>query len=232
MILYKQNMANGKRERPERSIQLVIDELPERPIYTFKNNKAKAKFIKQVESIVRKSDEYKEYIRFLKTHMDMNRCTVLKGLETGNGKKYSIEIHHEPFTLFDITQTVLNKHEAQGITINPYTIADEVMELHYDEKVGLIPLSKTMHELVHNDKVFVPLQYIYHKYDKFYNEYEDFIEPNVKEKIEVKVNLSLRCPDILSDILDTEFIYFNIDGVHLPQVPDEWKDVLTLKESV
>ena len=70
MILYKQNMANGKRERPERSIQLVIDELPERPIYTFKNNKAKAKFIKQVESIVRKSDEYKEYIRFLKTHME------------------------------------------------------------------------------------------------------------------------------------------------------------------
>jgi hypothetical protein len=228
MILYKPGMANGRKDRPDKTIQLTIDEYPQRPVYVFKNDKAKVKFIKQVEALIRKSSEYKEYIQFLKTHMDMNHCTILKGLKNNYGKKYSIEIHHEPFTLFDIVQTVLNKHQSMGIDINPFSIADEVMELHYDEKVGLVPLSKTVHELIHKDKVFLPLQYIYHKYDKFYDEYELDIDDRVKEKITAKVLLSQRCPDIMSDVLKPEFVYFNIEGINFPTIPEEWKDVLSI----
>ena len=111
--------------------------------------------------------EYKEYIRFLKRNTDFRRCTILKGLNTNNGKRYSIELHHEPFTLFDIVETVLNKREMLGEKIEPLSIADEVMALHYDGKVGLIHLSTTMHQLVHDDKIFIPLQYIYQSYNEF-----------------------------------------------------------------
>lgn len=215
------------KKRPIKTLNITIEEKPERPIYVFKNNRDRVKFIKTCESLIRKSMEYKDYIKFLKNHMDMNKCLVLKGLNVENGKRYSIEIHHEPFTLFDIVETVLLKREYLGEGINPFLIADEVMELHYDEKIGLVPLSKTMHQLVHDDKIFIPLQLIYHKYDKFYDEYEPFMSERLKEAIELKVNISLKCPDILSDILDPEFVYIEIDGFIFPEVPKEW--VSTLK---
>ena len=171
MILYKKTMANKAKERAFQNVHVTIDELPERETYTFRTPKERVKFIKQVEATCRKSMEYKEYMRFLKRNTDLRRCTILKGLNTEGGKKYTIEIHHEPFTLFDIVETVLNKREMEGMKVDPLDIADEVMGLHYDGKVGLIHLSTTMHQLVHDDKIFIPLQYIYQSFNQFYSEY-------------------------------------------------------------
>lgn len=218
-----------KIKRPIRNIKMEIEEMPEKPIYSFRNDKDKVRFIKHVEAIVRRTDEYREYIQFIKKYMDMDRCIILKGISKSGNKRYSIELHHEPFTLFDIVAVVLEKYETLGMTIDPFDIADEVMLLHFDEKVGLVPLSKTMHQLVHDDKIFIPLQYIYHSYDKFYNEYQEYIEKleKLKDKIEMKVNLSLKCEgNILTDILDPEFVYIEVDGFNFPQIPDEWGKVL------
>jgi len=226
MILYKNNSSNSV-ERPSKTVKMEIEELPERPKYVFKNNKDRVKFIKTCESIIRKSDEYKEYMKFLKTHLDMNRCSILKNIRSGNGKRYSIEMHHEPFTLFDICDIVLTKFEDLSQPINPYLISDEVMMLHYDEKIGLVPLSKTIHELVGNDKIFLPLQYIYQNYGEFYDEYEEFIPDNIKQKIELKVNLSLKCGDVMSDVLDPEYVYIEVDGFKFPEIPEEWGKVLS-----
>ena len=230
MLLYKSAMANNRRERPEKHVQISLTEKLERPKYVFQKEKDKVRFIKKVEAMIRRSDEYRDHIKFLKTHLDMDRCAVLKGLSNTNGRKYRIEIHHEPFTLFDIVQTVLNKYERLGIPFNQFIIADEVEELHYDGKIGLVPLSKTMHDLVHDDKIFIPLQLIYHAYDEFYDEYEEDIDPKVKEKVQRKVDLSLKCGDILSDVLDPEFVYVDIEGMKMPEIPDEWKDALTMKD--
>ena len=101
-------------------------------------------------------------------------------------------------------------------------MAEEVMELHYDEKIGLIPLSKTAHELVHSDRIFIPLQLIYQNYNKFYDEYEQYMSQNLKEQIEMKVNISLKTSNILSDVMDPEFVYVNVDGFNFPEVPEEW----------
>lgn len=229
MILYKKNMAVNAKERPSQSVQVSIDELPEREVYSFKSPKDRVKFIKMVESVCRKSMEYKEYMRFLKRNTDYRRCTVLKGLNTEHGKRYTIEIHHEPFTLFDIVETVLTKFEMLGEKIDPLAIADEVMGLHYDGKVGLIHLSTTMHQLVHDDKIFIPLQYIYQSYNEFFAEYKEFINPIVLEKLEMKVELSLKTDNFVSDSIDPCFTYINIDGFEFPEIPEEWKDTLHME---
>lgn len=229
MILYKKAMANYAKERPSHNIQVSIDELPERETYTFKTPKERVKFIKMVESVCRKSMEYKEYMRFLKRNTDLRRCTILKGLNTSNGRKYTIEIHHEPFTLFDIVETVLNKREMLGEKIEPLAIADEVMGLHYDGKVGLIHLSTTMHQLVHDDKIFIPLQYIYQSYNEFYAEYKPYFNPLVLEKLEMKVEMSLRTDNFVSDAIDPDFTYVSIDGFNFPEIPNEWKDTLHME---
>lgn len=231
MILYKKNMAVNAKERSSQSVNISIDELPEREVYTFKTPKERVKFIKMVEATCRKSMEYKEYMRFLKHNTDLRRCSILKGLNTEHGKRYTIEIHHEPFTLFDIVEVVLNKREMLGEKIEPLSIADEVMGLHYDGKVGLIHLSSTMHQLVHDDKIFIPLQYIYQSYSDFFSEYKPYFNPVVLEKLEMKVELSLKTDNIVSDALDPCFTYINIDGFNFPEIPSEWKDTLHMESA-
>ena len=226
MILYKSSMTNNKKDRPNKTIKVNIDELPKRPEPKYATPKHREKYIKTCEVVIRKSLEYKEYIKFLKENLDMSRCTVLKNLKNSNGNHYRIEIHHEPFTLFDIVETVINKRIDLGESINPLMVADEVMELHYSGEIGLIPLTVTMHELTHKGRIFIPLQYIYQKYDAFCNEYEKYMNPSVIEKIEAKINLSLHTEDIVSDSLNVEFVYVDIDGFKFPKVPDEWKNII------
>ena len=38
------------------------------------NGKAKKKFIDRIEKMVRSSNEYRDYIKFLKENMDMDKC--------------------------------------------------------------------------------------------------------------------------------------------------------------
>jgi len=226
MILYKNTGESNYKKRPIKKVNMTIEEKPERPKYIFNTNKDRVKFIKTCEIIIRGSMEYKEYISFLKNHMDMNKCVVLSGLKIENGRKYTIEIHHAPFNLFEIVDTVISKREAMHEKINPYYIAEEVMKLHFDEKIGLIPLSVTMHKVVHDDKIFIPLQYFYQKYNIFYDEYEEYISEVTKNKIQVMIDMSMKCDKIQSDILDPEFVYISIDGFNFPEVPEDWASAL------
>jgi hypothetical protein len=221
MNLYRYVPKDAK-TRNIKTINIAIEEKPEREKYMLQSDKERLKFTLQCEKVIRSSTEYKAYISFLKSHMDMDKCTVLRNCVNGNGKHYSIEIHHTPFMLSEIVDTVVRKREALSEKIAPLNIADEVMELHYDEKIGLIPLSKTMHELVGNGKVFIPLQYVYQKYNEFYAEYEDYMDKKVKDRIELQVKLSMACSKIQSDVLTPEFVYVNIDGFDFPEVPKEW----------
>ena len=184
MILYKQNMSEGKVVRPQRTVKVHLDEMPARFKPKYQTTKDRDKYIKTVEQTIRKSFEYRTYIQFLKQNLDMGRCIVLKNIKASSaGKHYSIEIHHEPFTLYDIVGTILNKRDQLGQPVDALSIADEVMGLHYEGKIGLIPLSKTMHELVHSGRIFIPLQYIYQDYVAFAKEYEPYMETTLIEKI-------------------------------------------------
>lgn len=226
MILYKKGFSDGKKERPKKEMTVNIEELPTRPVPKYTTPRDREKFIKTCENVIRKSTEYKEYIRFLKNNLNMDACIVLSNIKNGNGKRYHIEIHHEPFTLFDIVETVISKRLDLGESINALNVADEVMDLHYSGMVGLVPLTTTMHELVHNGRIFIPLQYIYHKYNEFFKEYEQYMNTSLIEKIEAKVNLSLQTQDLVSDSLNVEFVYLNVDGFSFPEIPEEWKNAI------
>lgn len=220
MILCKSS--DSAKKRAIKTINITIDEYPKRPDYSFRSLKERIKFIKTVEQIVRGSIEYREYTTFLKDHFGMNRCAIFQNISNENGKKYTIEIHHDPFNLFNIVLIVLTKYEETGRFINPYEIADEVMGLHYEGKVGLIPLSITQHQLVHDGQIFIPLQMIYQDYHKFFEEYEEYIPDEIKEMIQYKVDLSMKCGQFQSNVLNPEFVYVNIDGFDFPEVPSDW----------
>ena len=104
------------------------------------------------------AEEYRDYIAYLKEYVDMTHCAFFNNVENSQGSRVRIEIHHEPLTLYDIVKTVVNKHIDEGIPLNDFFIADEVMLLHYTNKVGLVPLSKSVHQIIHNsNELIIPL---------------------------------------------------------------------------
>lgn len=182
------------------------------PVLTEKD---KVRLIKQVERVVRSSQEYRDYIKYLKDYMDMTKCTYFSGLTNKGGKRISIHIHHEPFTLYDITMIVVNKHLDLDKPINILDVAEEVMYLHYTNMVGLLPLSATVHELVHVGKIVIPLQIIYGNFIKFLDQYDRWITDDLKAILEAKLIMSKEVID--NSILEKKYVYLEVDGFNLPQ---------------
>ena len=180
-------------------------------------DKDRHKFIKRIERIVRSSMEYRDYINFLKEHIGLDSCVFFQKVSNSSQnkrKRISIEIHHEPFTLYDIVDVVLRKYQEEGLKINDLDIADEVMNLHYENKVGLVPLSKTAHEMIHNStKLIVPLNMCYGAYSEFLEEYEPYIDDSLYEKLERKLNMTSNLTQESFEAMLKEFTYLEVEGV-------------------
>lgn len=187
--------------------------------YDLDNDKDRFKFISTVERICRSSMEYKQLIEFLKVNMNMNFCSFFHNVSRNiNGTaKVRIEIHHEPFTLYDIVAIILNDRIENEKYISIFDIADEVMEVHYKGYVGLVPLSETVHELVHNGKIFIPLQFIDEGFNLFYRKYKKTIDnmDGLCDLLQAKVRLSqeyAKNPDEFISILKKRYIYILNEG--------------------
>ena len=191
-------------EKPSMIINLLTD-------------KDRERFIKNVELIARGSNLYKDYIQYLKEYRDMSKCEFFNNICIGKNKraKIRIEIHHEPFTLYDLVNIVMCKHIKMEIPLNEYAIADEVMQLHYRNLVGLIPLSKTVHKLVGLGRLFIPLYVVDGRFFDFYKEYEEYIPEELKSllKEKFKVSRDIKYGDIINDtsILNKKLIYIDDD---------------------
>lgn len=184
-------------------------------INDLQDDKSYKKLIKNIESIVRTSFEYQEFRDYLLNEMDMTQCAFLEGLDMKDSRRIKVELHHAPFTLYDIVEIVVNKHKTLRGIINLLDIAEEVMRLHYSGKVGLIPLSTTVHELVHSGVVFVPVHYVYGKFSTFFEEYKDYIKTDLKNSLKENIEISsefIKVPDILKP----KYVYMK-EGYSLPR---------------
>lgn len=141
------------------------------------------KFVKRIENMARSSMELKKYISYLKENTELDKCHFLPIASVSNS---SIEIHHHPYTMYDITSIILRKNIAKiknGYKISLMQILEEIVQVHYDNKVGLIPLSKTMHDAAHADEILIPISFVYGQVDVFTEEYKDYIEKGLIRKI-------------------------------------------------
>ena len=176
--------------------EILILGVPEPNIeeYDLTNEKQYMKYLFAIERECRRSFEYKQLMRFLKDNCGMDKDSFLENMNIENGAK--VEIHHSPLTLFDIVCTVVNKRNDLGESMSVPMVAKEVMYQHYKLNVGLIPLCKTVHELVHNQYIFIPAWAVLGNYREFLNQYDKWVP------LEVKANLR---------DLETESCNFNMD---------------------
>ena len=190
-------------------ININMEEIPECDIqcYCLEDDKEYEKFVKDVESRIRRSFEYRRMISYLRENMGMDQCAFLKGVSNANNNyDIKIEIHHYPFSLRDIVDIVIRKRQYYKEPLTVQMVAKECMILHYKLLVGLIPLSQTVHELAHSSRLFIPVDKVLGRYDLFIQYYKPFCEP---EQLEVLNRIEKYSMEQQNTILNTNIIEQN-----------------------
>ena len=140
------------------------------------------KFIKSVERTVRTSKEYKRYIENLRTNVHaLNYDTVMSNISNTDT---ALEFHHYPLSLYEISEILILDHLANKDNITSFSIAKEIMECHFKNKIGLVSLTKTNHELAHDGALFLHKDQIFGKYEEFINEHPNGISMEIRNKID------------------------------------------------
>lgn len=146
------------------------------------DEKAVKRFIKSVEKLIRQSTEYKTYIELLRTNIHaLNKDNILSNITTGD---VDLEFHHYPFSLYELIEIVMGNHIINKETFTSFSLAKEIMELHYKHLIGLVPLTRTTHELAHSGKIFLSNKQIFGNYQEFIKIYNNSISRELKNKIE------------------------------------------------
>lgn len=145
------------------------------------DDKVVKQFIKSVERMIRTSKEYKTYIELLRTNVfALNHDSIMTNITTAD---VDLEFHHTPFTLYDIVEIVILKHIAHNEKFTSFSLAKEIMNLHYKHKIGLCPLTKTTHELAHSGNLFISARQIFGDYKSFMSDYKDGVSANLIQKV-------------------------------------------------
>jgi len=145
----------------------------------FPDEKEYTRFIKNVVSLVRHSYEYKLWTKYVKDDLGHNICALSGEVSD----EVTIEIHHHPLCLFEIVEVVVNSHIIQSLEFCTADIMKEVLELHFENKVGYIPLCSTLHEKYHNGYLQIPI-------DKVQGNWQEFLKTYpIPDHIMLKVNM-------------------------------------------
>lgn len=186
--------------------------------YDLFDDKEIDKYIKDVEKVCRHSFEYQRFIKFLRLKLDMNKCSFYENVSNRFGEvdvfKIKIHIHHDPLTLYEIAKIVYMKRMKRKEDMDEQLTATEVMLLHYNLLVGLIPLAETVHELVHNQYLFIPTTEVFGFYQEFLNMYDEYIDQELKDKIARLEDFSAVYSGEDKFILDTHFLYTDLTGTY------------------
>lgn len=203
---------------------IEMRDIPEYNLYDFdlSDEKSFRKYIQVIEKVVRTSFEYRQMVQYLREYMDMNKCAFYENVNNLDTTKVHIEIHHEPLSLYDICLIVYNKRAAFNEPLDEEFVAKEVMYLHYNLMVGLIPLAETVHQLVHAQYLFVPTTAVLGKYREFVNRYEPYMLPEQIETLDhIEEATKTYNMNDAETILSKNYIYVDMSGSYkLPKTED------------
>ena len=106
----------------------------------------------------RTSRTYKNYKSYL-MDLGLDRCQVLGNIDENMA---SIEMHHNFLTIFDIA-LMITEHTIKTVGyISTFDLVLKLKEEHKNNRIPLVMLTKTVHQLYHNNEDFViPAQYCF-----------------------------------------------------------------------
>lgn len=160
--------------------KIIFDEIPD-PDLDMKYRIFEPRIVSYVEKIVRSLYEYTELVYFIKNFLDINRCTFYQNYSMKSG--FTIELHHAPLTLYEISEIIVKRELERNESIESFLVADMIVKEHYQFRVGLVPLSPTAHELVHDGKLFIHNDLIIGNWREFLRQNDEWVNGRVKNKI-------------------------------------------------
>ena len=201
--------------------------------YDLFDDKEREKYITDLERHVRSSYEYRAMVNYLREYMNMNSCAFIPSVTNETSRKIRIELHHSPFTLRDICVTIVNKRMKNNEMLTIESVAYEVMFVHYSLMVGLIPLSETVHQLVHSQYIFVPTDKVYGYYKNFVKAYYDYIDPELLDKLDELERLTIAGTynDSYKEVLEKKYITVDMEGNNQFEKLHELQEMLKNKLS-
>ena len=207
-----------------------IDSYRDSSIYEkfLESDKLYVGFVKKIESYIRSSNEMRNYMSYLKTDVGMDKCYFLQGVHKDEAR---IELHHYPLTLFDITDIVVQKYYRTQQKFSTMQLANEIVQLHYEGLIGLVPVSETVHELAHAGEIFIPLQWIHGDIKEFIRRYNIGMTSDHMKMLEVLLNMSKDADKIMNknkyllDIkrVDWQLINKDKESINIPPAPLQLK---------
>lgn len=132
---------------------------------------------------------------------------------------------HMPFTLYDIVDIILTKYLTLDRPFTRFSIANEVMDLHFSNKVGLVPLTVTAHQMMHAGKYFIKNSDVFGKYDAFAQDHKAYLTDEHLEKItrlkntsEITIENARKNLTAINPELYVEYDEADYDQVLLPEI--------------
>lgn len=168
------------------NLELFADNHPFRLSLRINNFESEAeynKFIKNVETTVRRSVEYKQWKAYIIDVLGIKTCMITNE----RIDECSIEVHHHLPTLYVLVKGIVNKKIEAKEKFSTFDIALEAIKLHFENKIGYITIVKTMHEKFHNGFLQIPKEYVRGDYMTFINEYSKYLDDADLELINVRL---------------------------------------------
>ena len=148
-------------------------------------------FIKSVENQVRTAKHYARYIKYIKEDVGLDFCQVLSNVRALEEDSTEIEMHHGPiFTLFDYASVITFHMLAHGKKVTTFSVANTLLQEHFDNHVQIVMLSKTVHEEVHNGEIFINTRQAFGDINAFFSKYRDGISNDMVQKINRHIEMS------------------------------------------
>ena len=107
-------------------------------------------FLKNIENRVRNSITYKNYKGYLMGN-GLDHCQIHGYI---NSEMASLEMHHAILTLFDIALMISEHYLNQTGYVSSFDIVQTIKDEHRQNNIALVMLTKTPHQLYHNDSSF------------------------------------------------------------------------------
>ena len=152
-------------------------------ISTFESEAEFTKFIRSVETAVRRSIEYKLWIHYIIEVLGISTCMITNE----SIEECSIEVHHHIPSLFTLVKAIINKKIEDEQMFSTFDISLETIELHFANKVGYVTLLKSLHEKFHNGFLQIPKEYIKGDYMSFVNEFSKYLDDSDLEIINMRL---------------------------------------------
>lgn len=148
-------------------------------MYGFEDDKQEKAFIRKVKSMVRNSPEYAEWRDYILEVKQQTRCV----LTDESSAAVTIEIHHHPISMENIIKLILIKHYQDNEAFSSYDIQKTVISYHFENVVGYVPLTTTMHEKFHNGYQDIPINFCDGQWKLFWDKYSMYAPDSMIELV-------------------------------------------------